>query len=76
VVAKQYKTGQLRYALLYGALFGIGMAVFDIMEPPETNPFVSSIFAGICTVFGVSFVFAIFRQRLLQYLSPGDVQTS
>jgi hypothetical protein len=76
VVAKQYKTGQLRYALLYGALFGIGMAAFDRMELAGTNPFVTSIYAGICTLFGVSVVFAIFRQRLLQYLSPSDVRTS
>jgi hypothetical protein len=76
VVAKLYKTGQVRYALLYGALFGIGMAVFDRMELAGTNPIVTSIYAGICTVFGVSVVFAFFRQRLLQYLSLSDVQPS
>lgn len=78
VVAKQYKTGQLRYALIYGALLGIGLAVFDRVgvEASATNPFLTSLYAGICTVFGVSVVFAIFRQRLLQYLSPGDVLIS
>lgn len=78
VVAKQYKTGELKYSLLYGALLGIGLTVFDTagVEPTATNPFLSSLYAGMCTVFGGSLVFAIFKQHLLRYLSPSDAQTS
>jgi hypothetical protein len=80
LLVMQYKTGDQKYAMIYGGIFGFcGFIVAIITSSTRMNLEINAIaglYGALCSLFGTSFIFSILGKRLIRYIKENNKKSN
>ena len=76
LLVMQYKTGERKYAMIYGGAFGFCTFIIVIITFPTGTTFeinaIAGLYGALCSLFGTSLIFSVLRNRLIKYIKGDD----